>query len=141
MDTNLLLIGFFIKNALAIFLFVFLILKIVPPEWAGFHKYNNNDEQQGRANKMSILRFIIDGVIDGILSPISIHILTLFSFKNMITVLIFFVVGFDIFIRHQISAAVVTLIGIGIIALYLENLIDTGKKIEFFGIIKWEKKD
>ncbi|HAS34160.1 hypothetical protein A3J91_03175 [Candidatus Peribacteria bacterium RIFOXYC2_FULL_58_10] len=59
----------------------------------------------------------------------------------MIPFIIFAVVIFDIFVKSQISNQAVTLIAIGIIALYLDELVKTGKKISFFGVITWERKE
>ncbi len=141
MNTNLIIFNLLKDNALVIVIFIFLIIKIIPPEWSGFNKYTDQINKI-RAKRKNALGFIIDGIMDGIISPIFVHVSTMFGFKNTITILIFFVIGFDVFIRQQISGTVVTLIAIGIIALYLEKLIETGKNIKLFGnLMTWERKD
>lgn len=66
----------------------------------------------------------------------------MFEFKKTVTVIIFSVGMFDIFINHQISTKLITLISIGILALYLEKLIETGKNIKLFGgMMSWEKDE
>ena len=68
--------------------------------------------------------------------------MTTFQFKPAITFIIFLVMGFDIFFRHQISQQAITLVSIGIIVLYLERLIETGKHIKlFWGLLDWHKND
>jgi hypothetical protein len=118
------------------------VVRIVPPEWAGFLKYVNNNPTEGRGPKMSILKFVLHSIVDQISSGVFIPVLTLFGFKQIVTVVIFIAVGFDIFIRHEISTQVVVLIGIGTIALYLESLVENAKHIKLFGgFLEWQRKD
>ena len=140
MSTNNIIINFIINNIYLIALFLLFTIRIVPPNWAGFWKYNNNKEKDGNAPKITLLRFILTNLIDSILSSFIIPFLAAFEFKKMVTLIIFIVVIFDIFFRHQISTAAVTLVAIGIITLYLEKLIESGKIIKLFGgLITWEK--
>jgi hypothetical protein len=141
-DTNTSILNFLADNYLLIILILLLIIKIVPPEWAGFWKYNDNNPASGRAKKINILKFIIDGVLDGIVNPLWVHVSVIFGFNKVVTILIFTLVLFAVFVMNQISGTVVTLISIGIISLYLERLIETGKTIRLFGnLINWERKD
>jgi hypothetical protein len=134
------LIDFLQKNYIIVLLFLFSILKIVPPELAGFRKYNNDDPKQGRASRITPLNFILHNTLDSAVRC-WIPLLSLFGLKNMVSLIIFLVVTFDIFVRKEISTQAVTLVGIGIVALYLDMLVETGKKMSFFGIVTWERKD
>jgi len=118
------------------------LLRVIPPEWAGFWKYNNNKQADGVAPKITILRLICHNLVDGIVGGVLISFLALFNFKQLVTLLIFLGVGFDLFLNHQISPTAVTLIAIGVIVLYLDKLIETGKHIEFLkGFFIWDKDD
>jgi len=140
MQTNQLVIDFLINNFLLLIIILVSILKIIPPEWAGFWKYNNNKESDGLASKISILHFVSHNLVDSLVRIFVINLLTAFNFNNMVTFLIFIIVVFDVFISHKISGAGVTLIGIGIIALYLGRLIETGEHIKLFGgLLTWDK--
>jgi len=121
--------------------FLIFIPKIVPPEWSGFWKHNKvNEPTSGLAPKITILKFILHNIIDSILSAFLIPILAMFGLKNMVTLVILTVVLFNIIVQKEITAPAVTLVGIGILALYLERLIETGKHIKLFGgLIDWEK--
>lgn len=142
MQTNQLLIDFIVNNFVLLLILLISILRVIPPEWAGFWKYNNNKESDGHAIKLSILSFILQNLVDSVLRTFVINFLTAFNFKNMVTFIIFAIVIFDVFIRKQISGAAVTLIGIGIVALYLDRLIETGKHIKLFGgLLTWEKSE
>lgn len=142
MDTNSLIIDFVKNNYLAIILILFSILKIVPPEWAGFWKYVNNKESEGKAVRITLLNLLLTNFLDSVIRSFFIPLLAAFGLKNMITLIIFLVVGFDIFFRGQTSTQAVTLVAVGIIALYLDILVETGKKITFFGgLLRWERKD
>ncbi|RJR16270.1 hypothetical protein C4579_00335 [Candidatus Microgenomates bacterium] len=141
MQTNWLVIDFVINNFLLLIIILISILKILPPEWAGFWKYNNNKESDGLAPKISILHFVFHNLVDSVIRIFVINLLTAFNFKNMVTFLIFTIVIFDVFISHKISGTGVTLIGIGIIALYLDRLIDIGEHIKLFGgLLTWDKE-
>ncbi|MFZ2199990.1 MAG: hypothetical protein WAV40_04335 [Microgenomates group bacterium] len=139
-DTNVILLEFLAKNWLGLTLLVVSIFRIVPPEWSGFWKYNNNNESEGLAPKITPINFLLTGLLDSVIRAFFIPLIATFGLKNMITLIIFIVVFFDIFSRHQISGAAVTLVSIGIITLYLERLIELGKHIELFGkLLIWDK--
>ena len=139
METNILIINFVKDNIILLVLSVASIINIVPPEWAGLFKYNNNDSQQGKAKKITLLHLLLQGVMDGVIRGILIPAVISFGMKNIITLIIFVVISFDLFARHYISGQAVTLVGVGILALYLERLIETGKSIKLFGLLSWEK--
>lgn len=141
-STNSEVIIFLEKNIILIVLLVISILKIVPPEWAGFWKFTNNKESDGKAPRITILNLVLVNFFDSIVRSFFIPLLAAFGLKNMVTLVILIVVVFDIFFRNQISTAAVTLTSVGIIALYLESLIETGKHIKLFGgLLTWEKED
>jgi len=142
MSTNRLIIEFVINNYILIGLLLLFIVKIVSPEWAGFWKFNNNKESDGLAPKITLLKLILHNFFDSVLSAFLIPLLAMFEFKKMVTFVIFVVVVFDVFIRHQISGGTVTLTGIGIVALYLERLIETGEELKFLGgLFSWKKNN
>ncbi len=144
--TNDLLFRFIIGNLLFIVLLIALVfasvIKIIPPEWSGLWKYNNNRKEDGSAPKLTFLNFILLNFFDSIVRSVFLPLISSFGLKNMVTLIIFIVVIFDFFFRHQISGQGVTLISVGIVALYLERLIETGKRISLFGgLLTWEKED
>ncbi len=142
MDANKLVLDLILNNWILVLLFLFSIVKIIPPEWAGFWKYNNNKESDGLAPKITLLKLILHNFFDSVLSAFLIPLLAMFEFQKMVTFVIFVVVVFDVFIRHQISGGTVTLTSIGIIALYLERLIETGDEIKFLGgLFFWKKRN
>lgn len=142
MITNNIIFDFIINNFLLLVIFILFIIRIIPPQWAGFWKYNNNQEADGKANKISFLRFILHSLVESIFGAVLIPLLAGFGLKNMVTFIIFIVVIFDVFIRNQISGGAVTLVGIGIVVLYLDRLIETGKHIKLFGgLLIWDKDE
>lgn len=142
-NTNSVVINFvkdnYILLIISLMLIIILPLKIIPPEWAGFWKYNNNKKNEGQAPKITILQFFLNNVFDGTLRSFFIPMLVAFNLKNTITFIILSVVIVNILSLKQISPAAITLVGIGILALYLEKLIETGRSIKFFGLLTWEK--
>src|SRR6266487_1869890 len=142
MNTNIQIVQFYLNNYLFLWLVVVLLLPIIPPEWAGYWKYNHNNPTEDRAKKITLLRFILHFLIDSIFVEILLNGMATFQFKQAITFIIFLVMFFDIFFRHQISREAITLVSVGILALYLERLIERGKHIKlFWGLLDWYKDD
>lgn len=142
-DTNQLIIPFIQNNSLIILFILFLLslIKVIPPEWCGFWKYVDNDENKGPAPKATILNWMLHMIIDSLIRSFVLSLLSAFGLKNMITLIIFIVTSFDVVVNQQISLQSVALVGIGIITLYLDKLVDNGSKISLFGsLLKWEKK-
>lgn len=142
LDTNQIILSFIQSNSIAIIfvLFILSLLKIIPPEWCGFWKFVNNDEKQGLAPRVTVLNWMLHMIIDSLIRSFVLSLLSAFGLKNMVTLIIFIVTAFDIFNNHQISPASVTLVCIGIIAIYLDRLVDTGEEISFFGrLLHWKK--
>lgn len=116
------ILNLLISNFILIVLILVSILKIIPPEWAGFWKYNNNREADGLAPKITFLNLVLSNSFDSVIRSVFIPLIASFGLKNMATLIIFLVVIFDVFYRHEISGAGVTLISVGILTLYLERL-------------------
>ena len=142
-DTNQLIIPFIQNNSLIIFFILFLLslIKVIPPEWCGFWKYVDKDEKKGLTSKVTILNWMLHMIIDSLIRSFVLSLLSAFGLKNMITLIIFIVTSFDVVVNQQISPQSVVLVGIEIITLYLDKLVNTGSKISLFGsLLKWEKK-
>lgn len=141
LSTNSQIVSFASNHYLAVALLVVSILKIVPPNWVGFWKYNDNNPTKGRAPFITPLTFLLTALFDSVIRSFFLPLLATFNLRNMVSLVIFLVVIFDIFFLREISAPVVTLVGIGIVTLYLETLVEKGKSISLFGLIKWERND
>ena len=142
MQGNIAVIDFIKNNYLLLGLLILLILKIIPPEWAGFFKYNDNDKAKGKAPRITFLRLLLSNLTESVFIGFLLPILSGFGLKNTATLVIFIVVVFDIFSNHQISGGTITLIAIGVIALYLDRLIETGKELKLFGaLLSWKKDE
>jgi hypothetical protein len=142
MDTNFIVFEFVKNNYILILLILLFLAPVIPPEYAGYWKYNLNNKALGRAKRISLLRYILHFLIDSVFVEILVNGMTTFQFKPAITFIIFLVMGFDIFFRHQISQQAITLVSIGIVVLYLERLIEIGKHIKlFWGLLEWRKDD
>jgi len=137
-------------NWISILLFIFVIIPFFPPEWFNYSPkfYINDPLEPGtyqKSQRISILHALIKLVIKSLsvfVYDITLPFQVIMHYKEAIILIVFLVVGFDIFYRHQISREAITLVSIGIFALYLERLIEQGKKINgFFNLFNWEAKD
>jgi len=139
--TNMEIVFFFTNNILLILLLAVSILRVVPPEWVGYWKFNNNKESDGKAPRLTIINFILTSLFDSVFRAFFIPLIAALGLKSTVTLVILLVVVFDIFVRKQISGPAVTLVCVGIIALYLERLIETGEQIKLFGgFLTWNKE-
>jgi len=134
MISNSAFINFFSNNWIFLILVIFSLIKVIPSKLVRSPEVAKGDP------KMTFLTLILESLTDSV-SRSCFPLLAAFGLKSMIPFIIFAVVVFDIFVKSQISNQAVTLIAIGIIALYLDELVKTGKKISFFGVITWERKE
>lgn len=136
MLTNDFAIGFFHSHWIFVSLFLFSVLKVFPNIWFKSEEFIAATKEK----RVSLLTFILDSFFDS-LSRASFSLLAILGLRATVTLIIFVVVIFDIVVKKEISSQAVSLFGIGIVALYLDRLIETGKKISFFGMVAWERKD
>src|SRR6185503_15570902 len=101
MDTNFIILEFVKNNYILILLAILFLVPVIPPEYAGYWKYNLNNKALGRAKRISLFRYILHFLIDSVFVEILVNGMTTFQFKSAITFIIFLVMGFDIFFRHQ----------------------------------------
>lgn len=137
MSTNSMVLNFVSNNVVLIVLGVVLLLPIIPPRWIGMRDtyFDLFYKKELPSQKYSILRVIIHSL----LSPIT-EFLVVWSLRGTISIVIFAVIGADLFFRKKLSSEAVTLVSVGIIALYLEQLIEKAKKITIWKLFEWEKK-
>lgn len=145
MDTNLEIINFLSNNWILLLLLsvVLSLIPIFPQDKFGYYSkiWDQSTNEWRNAPKMSLLRVVFHLILST-LSEIPLQILSYFGLKQTISLIIFVVIGFDVFYRQQISREAITLVSIGIIALYLDLLIQSAKKITvFWKILEWERAD
>lgn len=137
-NTNLIVLGFIANNIVLILLGLLLLLPTIPPRWIGLQDtyFNSFYKKELPVQKYSILKVLINFF----LSPIT-EFLVIWSLKGIVSIVIFAVIGADLFFRKQLSNEAVTLVSVGILALYLEQLIEKAKKITIWKLFEWEKKE
>ncbi len=154
---NALLISFLMNNWVPLGLGLLSILPLFPPEWFGKMKHiyiteqkppESNDPPTGeyrnamKVSPVEALIVMVTPIYGQIVQTVFIPLQILMKYKEAIVTVIFLVVGFDIFYRKELSQESITLVSIGILALYLDQLIDKGKKLSgLFGLFHWEGKD
>jgi len=120
-----------------IVLAIALLIPIIPPTWIGQDKtFYDNKNQEQNSKKLSVLSAFINLAI----LPL-VNITAFLSLRGTVSLIIFLVIAVDLIYRKQLSREAVILVSIGIVALYLEQLIEKGKEFSFFGIIRWKGKD
>lgn len=96
MNTNLFLLDLIKNNWIPVILLC-VFPRVIPSHWGGGWKYNDNDKTHGLMPKLTILGWLVEVNIRSVFIPL----LSSFGLKNSITFILFIVVGFDLFFRHQ----------------------------------------
>ncbi len=98
--------------------------------------YDTGLKQEKFAKKVSILNAVIGLAI----SPF-INVAAFLSLKGTVSLVTLIVITVDLICRKRLSKEAVILVSMGIVALYLEQLMDKGKEFSFLGIFKWRGRD
>lgn len=125
-DILLALAGFFLA-----------IIRVWSPELAGLNKtYFDPQGIEQTQRKMSFLEILMSNLSHVILMPFTIS----FTLRGTVTVILFLGIGLDIFLTKKISDNAVKIAIVGIVALYLERLIETADEISIWKIFTWKSK-
>ena len=121
----------------AIVFLLILIYPLIPLRWLGLREtyYDFYYKKEIPAQKYSILR----AIIHALLTPLQ-EVIVIWGLRGTVSIVIFVVIGIDLFFKKQLSKEAVTLVSIGILALYLEQLILNAKKITIWKIFEYESK-
>jgi len=120
---------------------IVLLLPVLPPGYIYTPDYYfDNKGQKIQRGKVSILQFFLHQVVM-LLQEILIGIAAPLGLKGSVTILIFLVVGADLYFRKGLTSQGLIISIVGVIALYLEQLIEKAKSLEFLkGLFKYESK-
>jgi len=129
--------GFLHDNWLVLVLSILFIIPFISPRYLGLSDtyFDTNLKRNMPSQKYSILR----ALIYSILSPVQ-ELLVIWGLRGTVSIIVFAVVGVDLYFRKQLSGDAMNLVSIGIVALYLEQLIDKAKKITVWKLFDWESK-
>jgi len=122
----------------AIILFI-IFVPIISPIWI-FDTDFYLDQKGNKIirQKQPILRFLVKQLI-GIVQEIIIGFAVALSLKGAITILIFLVIGSDLYFTKSLSSNSVIITIVGVIALYMEQLVANASEIDF-KIFKYKSK-
>lgn len=125
-----------------IYLIIFLIsfVPVIPPKWV-FDNVDFYKDQEGNKifrQKQPLLRFLIKQLM-GIIQDIILGFAVALSLKGAITILIFLVIGSDLYFTKSLSSNSVIITIVGVVALYMEQLVQNASEIDF-KIFKYKSK-
>lgn len=125
---------------LSVSVFIVSILPIVKPGWVGQQAtyFNQQTNREVPALRQSILAVLLFNLSDAIIRTFQPLIVSL-QLRGTMTLLIFVALGTDLYFRHQLSAEAVSVVLVGLIALYFEGMLATAKKIQLW-VLRWESK-
>ncbi|MFZ3301526.1 MAG: hypothetical protein WA152_02325 [Microgenomates group bacterium] len=123
-----------------VIIILILLFPLIPTSWLGTDDtYTLQDGTARKRVRFNLITAISLLVIQPLVQTV-LSISILFNFKTTIGLLIFSVVGVELFLKRQVSQQSVILVAISLIALYLEQLIDKAKRISIWKIFDWEAK-
>lgn len=129
-------LSFFYNNWALFLIGIGIILPVIPPEWLGIYEYYDPVAKiMRKQRRQSLLRF----VVQSILSPL-LELIIFVGFRGTVTIVIFVTVGIDLYFRRALSREAVILSGIGIGALYFEQLLEKAEEISVWKIFNWKAK-
>ena len=115
------------------------VIPIIPPTWAGFHKtyFNSFYNQEMKQKNMNFYELIVHLFSHVIVTGPALSL----GFRGTVTLILFTILGADLHLNHQITNNAVILSIVGILALYLEKLIDTASELTLWKIFTWKSKN
>lgn len=117
------------------------LLPIIPPRFIYVPDYYfDNQNQKIQRGKVSILHFFLHQIVV-LVQDVLVGFAVALGLKGSVTILIFLVVGADFYFRKSLSVESLTITIIGVIALYLDQLVQNASELEFFrGLFKYKSK-
>lgn len=123
---------------IGVILFFLVTAKLFPPQWVGGDKeYTSTEGKLVRNPKMSI----IDAVTNFLFYSMLRNLIVVIALKGSITLVMFAVIVVELVATSTISTNAVIVASIGILALYLETMVEKARRIKFFKIFEYESKD
>jgi hypothetical protein len=147
---NLWLLHFLGNYWSLILIFISVFIPLFPPEW---FNYDDNFYLQNNSGvvykiqkklKLTLLHVIIRLLVISIMTitDFLIYIITYFSYKETLSLIVTVAIGFDIFYSKGLSNESVILVVVSLLILYFEKLVDSGKKMSILGkLFNWERAD
>lgn len=119
---------------------VILLLPLLPPHFVfGTDYYYNNKNQKVNRSKVSILHFFLHQVL-ALFQELILGFAVPLSLKGAVTILIFVVVSADLYFKRGLSSQGFAISVIGVIALYLDQLVTNASELDFFKIFRYKSK-
>jgi len=119
-------------------MFVFFV-PIIPPKLIfDIDYYFDQSGNKIYRQRQPIARFLIKQIL-GLVQQFVVDIAVALTLRGAITILIFLVVGFDLIYKHGLTSYSVTITIIGVITLYMEQLVQNASEIDF-KIFKYKSK-
>lgn len=135
MDSKL--IDFFVNNWLSIIFVLIVILPLIPARIADPFGYEMSQRMTPPFpnKKWSMLKLATRSLFE-VFSEFALNL----GLKGSISVILFTVVGTDLYFNKAISMNTVIVIIVAVVALYLEYMITNAEEIEFFKVFKYKSK-
>lgn len=116
---------------------IVILLPIIPTKFAdpvGYELAQRGSPPWPQKN-WTMMRYILKGLFE-IFNDLAVSL----SLRGSVSVVLFAVVGSDLYFNQTVSTNTVIIIIVAVIALYLEYMINNADEIEFFRIFKYKAK-
>lgn len=134
---NSIILDFFLNNWIGLIIVILLIAPVVPQKWSDPFGYQMNQKMNPPwpSESMSISRMLLKQLLK-LFSEFAVNL----GLRGSVSVLLFAVVGTDLYFNKVISTSTVIITIVAVIALYLEYMVATAESIEFFKLFKYTSK-
>lgn len=125
---------FLISGIIAIFPF------LSPKSVYDVDYYFDQNGEKVQRGRISIIRFVLKQ-LTAIFQDVVVSLIVSLTLQGSVTLLIFLVVGVDLYFRKSLSTESVIVTVIGVIALYMNQLVSSASELEFFrGLFRYKSK-
>jgi hypothetical protein len=132
------IISNYIDIILVVILFFVFTAKVIPPQYAGTDKYYYDQHGNKKESQKACL---IEALTNMIFFTLFKSLMISITMKGTITLLLFIIVGVELYFSKTISLNAVIVSSIGIIALYFEGIVVSAKELHIWKIFKYISKD
>lgn len=120
------------------FLFLFSVIPIFPPTFAGLNKeyYDTFFKAWRKQKNFNFWELIVHLISHVLVTGPALSL----GFRGTVTLALFVVLGADLYLNKRITDNAVIIAIAGIVALYLETFLNTAEEITIWKVFTWKSK-
>lgn len=124
---------------LSVGIFLLVTARLIPPQLGGLSKeyWDANQQKLIKQENISFIAAVMNSVFSSVLNPV----IAWLPIKGAISVIMFVVVGVELYNTKTISTNAMIITVAAILALYAETIVERAKKLSVLKLFNFESKD